>query len=68
MIVPQISSSRFVHKAKFDGVVVDVVPNETMTVKYNNGKTEILDILPRRSEFCGLLIIIKIHINDLYIN
>lgn len=50
MIVPQITSSRFVHKAKFDGQVVEVIPNETMTVKYNNGRTETLDILPRKSQ------------------
>lgn len=49
-IVPQIVSSRFVHKAKEDGVVTDVVLNETMTVKYNNGKEETLDILPRKSQ------------------
>ena len=45
-IVPQLSSSKFVHIAKADGVVVDVKQNETMTVKYSNGKEEVLDILP----------------------
>lgn len=49
-LIPQIVSSRFAHKAKQDGIVVDVVPNETMTVKYKNGQTEILDILPRKSQ------------------
>ena len=48
-IIPQISSSRFVHKAKFDGVVTEIVPNETVTVRYSNGKEEVFDILPRRS-------------------
>lgn len=48
-IVPQIASSRFVHKAKGDGVVTDIVPNETMTVTYSNGKVDVLDILPRKS-------------------
>ena len=49
-IVPQLSSSKFVHIAKADGVVVDVKQNETMTVKYSNGKEEVLDILPRKSQ------------------
>lgn len=48
-IVPQIASTRFCHTAKFDGEIIDIVPNETMTVKYNNGKTESFDILPRKS-------------------
>lgn len=49
-IVPQIASTRFVHKAKADGIVEQVIPNETMTVKYSNGKKETLDILPRKSQ------------------
>ena len=48
-IVPQIASSRFVVKAKFDGVVTDVIPGETMTVMYNNGQQETLDIQTRKS-------------------
>jgi len=48
-VIGQISSSRFVHKAKFDGIVTEVIENETMTVKYNNGKIENLDIIPRKS-------------------
>ena len=42
-IIPQIVSSRFAHKAKFDGTVTEVIPNETMTVKYNNGKEEVIN-------------------------
>lgn len=49
-IIPQIVSSRFAHKAKDDGIVVNVIPDETMTVKYNNGKEETIDILPRKSQ------------------
>lgn len=48
-IIPQIVSSRFAHKAAADGVVTEVVPGETLTVQYSNGKEEVFDILPRRS-------------------
>jgi len=48
-IIPQISSSRFVHKAKKDGKIVEVDPNKTLTVKYKDGSQEIFDILPRMS-------------------
>ena len=49
MIVPQIASPRFVQKAARDGVVTEVVPNKTMTVKYTNGETQVFDIIPRLS-------------------
>ena len=49
LVVPQITSSRFLAKAKFDGVVTDVRPGETMTVQYNNGDEETIDIQTRKS-------------------
>jgi DNA-directed RNA polymerase beta subunit len=48
-IVPQLTSSRFVHKAKMDGKVLSVDKNKTITIKYRNGQTETLDIIPRKS-------------------
>lgn len=48
-IVPQLTSSRFAHKAKMDGKVVSVDKNKTITVKYKNGETEVFDIFPRKS-------------------
>ena len=53
-IIPQIVSSKFAQRAKADGTVVEVIPNETVTVKYNNGKLEVFDILPRRSQISCL--------------
>jgi DNA-directed RNA polymerase subunit beta len=48
-ITSQLASPRFVQRAKRDGVITDVVPNKTLTVKYKNGSTEVFDILPRLS-------------------
>jgi DNA-directed RNA polymerase beta subunit len=48
-IIPQIASSRFCQKAKDAGVVVEVIPNETMTVEYKDGSRETIDIIPRKS-------------------
>jgi DNA-directed RNA polymerase beta subunit len=48
-IVPQLASTRFIHTAKKNGTIVEVVPNKTLTVKYNDGTREVLDILPRLS-------------------
>ena len=48
-IVGQIASTKFIHRAKADGKVIDVVPEKYVTVRYNNGKIENLDIVPRRS-------------------
>lgn len=48
-IVPQLVSTRFAHRAKEDGIVTEVIPNQTMTVTYKSGQTETIDILPRRS-------------------
>ncbi len=49
-IVPQLSSKRFIQKANTDGIVTEVEPGKYITVKYNNGKTEIFDIFPRLSK------------------
>lgn len=48
-IVGQISSSRFIHRAKNNGKVLEVVPNKYISVKYSNGVVENLDIVPRKS-------------------
>jgi DNA-directed RNA polymerase beta subunit len=48
-IVPQLASSRFCHNAKMGGKVVSVDKDKTITVKYKNGDTETLDIIPRMS-------------------
>lgn len=48
-IVPQLTSTKFVFKAKDNGKVIDKVENESLTIKYKNGKQEILNILPRHS-------------------
>ena len=48
-IVPQVSSSKFVHTAKYDGEVIDVKDKESITVKYKNGRIETFDIQPRFS-------------------
>ncbi len=42
-IVPHLMSSRFVKKAKADGKVIKVTPT-SIQVKYNDGKTENIDI------------------------
>jgi len=49
-ITTQLSSRRFVQKAKKDGIVKEVVPNKYITVEYKNGKTETFDIYPRLSK------------------
>ncbi|MDX1699474.1 MAG: hypothetical protein R3250_02595, partial [Melioribacteraceae bacterium] len=48
-IVPQLSSSRFCHRAKMDGRVTAVDKDKTITVRYKNGDVESLDIIPRMS-------------------
>lgn len=48
-IVPQLTSSRFAHKAKMDGKVLEIDKNKTLTVKYKNGDTDVFDIFPRKS-------------------
>jgi DNA-directed RNA polymerase beta subunit len=48
-IVPQITSSKFIHLAKYDGEVIDVKEKESITVKYKSGRIETFDIQPRFS-------------------
>jgi DNA-directed RNA polymerase beta subunit len=48
-ITGQITSTRFIHRAKQGGKVLDIVPNKYITVKYDNNIVENLDIIPRRS-------------------
>ena len=49
-IVPQISSTRFIFRAKSPGKVINIVPNSTITVQYSNNKKEAFDITPRLSK------------------
>ena len=46
-LVHQLASTKFVHSAKESGKVLAVSPNEYITVQYENGKIENLDIMPR---------------------
>lgn len=46
-IIPSLTSSRFIHRAKNDGEVLEVVKNKYIKVKYKNGKIDYLDIVPR---------------------
>lgn len=46
-IIPSLTSSRFIHRAKDDGEVLEVVKNKYIKVKYKNGKIDYLDIVPR---------------------
>jgi len=48
-ITGQIASTRFIHRAKFGGKVLDIVPDKYISVKYDNGVIENLDIIPRKS-------------------
>lgn len=48
-IVSQLASPRFVHRAKKDGEIVEVIKNKTMTIKYKDGSIDIFDIVPRLS-------------------
>lgn len=48
-IVPQLVSNRFAHRAKEPGVILEVVENDFVKVKYNSGITEYIDITPRLS-------------------
>lgn len=48
-IVAQLASPRFVHRAEKDGVVTKVTKNKTIEVKYNDGSSAVLDIVPRLS-------------------
>lgn len=48
-IIGQISSTRFIHRAKMAGRVIDVLPEKYITVRYTDGTIENLDIIPRKS-------------------
>ncbi|MDD4081788.1 MAG: hypothetical protein PHD05_00240 [Sphaerochaetaceae bacterium] len=48
-IVPQLSSSRFIHLAKQDGTVIDVDKNKIITIKYADNSIHTFDIIPRIS-------------------
>ena len=48
-ILGQIASTRFIHRAKMSGKVINIVPQSYITVKYSNGTVENLDIVPRKS-------------------
>ncbi len=48
-IVPQLASTRFIHRAKKEGIITDVDDNKTITVKYKDGTVDIFDIVPRMS-------------------
>jgi DNA-directed RNA polymerase beta subunit len=50
LIVPQLTSSRFLHKAKKSGKVTEVVPNRYITVKYSDDSEESYDLVPRLSK------------------
>jgi len=49
-ITTELSSKRFVQKSKQDGVVINVDPNKTMTIKYKDNTEETFDIIPRLSK------------------
>jgi DNA-directed RNA polymerase beta subunit len=46
-LVPQLTSTKFAHTAKQPGKVLAVSPNEYITIQYEDGKIENLDIMPR---------------------
>jgi DNA-directed RNA polymerase subunit beta len=45
----QLASTRFIHRAKHGGKIIEVVPNKYISVKYDNNIIENLDIVPRMS-------------------
>jgi len=45
----QLASTKFIHRAKQGGKVIDIVPNKYIAVKYDNNVIENLDIIPRSS-------------------
>jgi DNA-directed RNA polymerase beta subunit len=46
-IVPQLASEKFTKIAERPGQVIDEDPNHHLTIQYDNGKTDRVDILPR---------------------
>ncbi len=49
-IIPQLTSKRFIAKAKKDGKIYKIDKNKTLHVKYNDGTNDIFDIIPRKSQ------------------
>jgi len=49
-LIPQLTSKRFVCKAKKDGKIYKIDKNKTLHVKYNDGTNDIFDIVPRKSQ------------------
>lgn len=61
-IVPQLTSPRFIHRAKQSGVVTAVDKNKIMTVKYKDGTVDTFDILPRMSRtYMGIYIALEMN-------
>lgn len=48
-IVPQLSSNKFIHLAKEDGVVLDIKKDEYVKIKYKNNKIDHINTIPRLS-------------------
>lgn len=48
-IVPQLTSSKFAHRASKNGEILKVEDDKFIHVKYDDGSIEILDIVPRYS-------------------
>jgi hypothetical protein len=48
-ITAQLASTKFVHKAKHNGKIIDAKENEFIKVQYDNGDIDILDTMPRYS-------------------
>jgi DNA-directed RNA polymerase subunit beta len=46
-IIPQLSSSRFIQRAKTDGIVKSVGEDDYVEVQYKDGTKEFIDITPR---------------------
>ena len=48
-IVPQLTSSKFAHRANKNGKVVKVEPDKYIHVLYDDGSKEVFDLIPRMS-------------------
>ncbi len=48
-IVPQLSSNKFIHLAKEDGIVLDIKKDEHVKIKYKNNKIVHINTIPRLS-------------------
>jgi len=49
-IIPQLTSKRFIAKAKKDGKIFKIDKNKTLHVKYDDGTNDMFDIIPRKSQ------------------